>query len=57
MRRREIIAALGGAVAWPLAGRATATVPVVGLLYAGPSSYPGLAAFEKGLSDLGAALP
>jgi hypothetical protein len=57
MRRREIIAALGGAVAWPLAGRATATVPVVGLLYAGPSSYPGLAAFEKGMSDLGAALP
>ena len=56
MKRREFIAGLGGAAAWPLAARAQqAGVPVVGLLRS--SSAAPLAriveAFREGLSDNG----
>ena len=57
MRRRELIAALGGAaVAWPLAAYAQqSAMPVVGFLNpASPQSYPRpLAAFLKGLAEAG----
>jgi putative ABC transport system substrate-binding protein len=57
MRRREFIAALGGAAAWPLAPTAQHdVVPAVGVL--GSGSPGGLwaelfAAFQKGLTDGG----
>jgi putative tryptophan/tyrosine transport system substrate-binding protein len=56
MRRREFIAALGGAATWPLAARAQhAGLPVVGYLYLGtPELNAGLvAAFRTGLSEAG----
>jgi putative ABC transport system substrate-binding protein len=56
MRRREFIASLGGAVAWPLAGRAQElAVPVVGLLNGQTSAAAQnlLAAFRRGLDDTG----
>ena len=57
MRRRDLIAALGGAaVAWPLAAYAQqSAMPVVGFLNpASPQSYPRpLAAFLKGLAEAG----
>jgi putative tryptophan/tyrosine transport system substrate-binding protein len=56
MRRREFIAGLGGAAAWPLAARAQQTgVPVVGFIHGGAAD--GLAhravEFRKGLSETG----
>jgi ABC transporter substrate binding protein len=56
MRRREFIAGLGGAVAWPLAARAQqSAVPVVGLLDLGPprpdASY--VTALRQGLAEAG----
>jgi putative tryptophan/tyrosine transport system substrate-binding protein len=57
MRRREFIAGLGGAAAWPVVARAQQpALPVIGYLeiFHEPSAYDrGLTAFRKGLSETG----
>jgi putative tryptophan/tyrosine transport system substrate-binding protein len=55
MRRREFIAALGSAAAWPLAARAQKlTLPVIGYLSGGTStSIEPVAAFRQGLGEQG----
>jgi putative ABC transport system substrate-binding protein len=52
IRRREFIATLGGAMAWPVAARTQQpTRPVIGYLSIGsPVDSPG---FRKGLSEMG----
>jgi putative ABC transport system substrate-binding protein len=56
MKRREFIAVLGGAAAWPLAARGQQTsIPVIGYLGGlSPETYaPRLLAFHKGLAEMG----
>ena len=56
MRRREFIATLGGAAAWPLAARAqqAAKLPTVGFLGTDASAWsPWTAAFVQRLRELG----
>ena len=55
MRRRDFIVLLGGVAAWPLAARAGAALPVVGLIQSGPAAVSPrfAAAFRKGLNETG----
>lgn len=55
MRRREFIAVLAGAAAWPMTGRAQqSAVPMVGFLGTGaPERLASLTAFRQGLSEAG----
>jgi putative ABC transport system substrate-binding protein len=55
VKRREFIAGLGGAVAWPFAARAQQGMPVIGYLGAASAGSTGidLDAFRQGLADAG----
>jgi putative ABC transport system substrate-binding protein len=55
MRRREFIAGLGGAAAWPVVARAQqAPLPVIGYLGAGAAGLsPSVAPFRQGLKEAG----
>jgi putative ABC transport system substrate-binding protein len=56
VRRREFIAAIGGAVAWPLAGRAQqAAMPVIGFVDGGSADdlAGNATAFREGLGETG----
>jgi putative ABC transport system substrate-binding protein len=54
MRRREFIAGLGSAAAWPVVARAQQeSVPTIGYLDIGSPTRGVEAAFRKGLSEIG----
>src|ERR1700745_1912278 len=54
MRRREFIAGLGGAVAWPLGARAQQpALPVIGYLSAASRITTAERSFLRGLSEIG----
>jgi putative ABC transport system substrate-binding protein len=56
MKRREFIAGLWSAAAWPLVVRAQqASMPVVGFVHVGPADVIAefVAAFRKGLNEVG----
>ena len=54
MKRREFIAGLGGAAAWPVLARAQKqTIPAVGFLDWGSQNDRIVAAFRRGLSEAG----
>ena len=56
IRRREFIALLGGAAAWPLAARAQQrATPVIGFLNGGTrdANVSNVAEFHKGLGERG----
>jgi putative tryptophan/tyrosine transport system substrate-binding protein len=58
MNRREFVAGLGGAAAWPLAARGQQRrLPMIGFLYGGRQDDPNMnmfrAAFHKGLREQG----
>ena len=54
MRRREFIATLAGAAAWPLSARAQGKIARIGMLStANPRSAPFIQAFEQRLRELG----
>jgi ABC-type uncharacterized transport system substrate-binding protein len=54
VRRREFIALVGGALAWPIVGRAQQpTMPLVGYLNVGSPEAVQLPGFRKGLSEMG----
>jgi putative tryptophan/tyrosine transport system substrate-binding protein len=60
MRRRQFIAGLGSAAAWPVVARAQEPMPLVGFLYLGDSfgislgnRLENLLAFRRGLAEAG----
>jgi putative tryptophan/tyrosine transport system substrate-binding protein len=55
LRRREFIAGLGSAAAWPVVARAqqAARLPIIGFLHDTQYDKPAVDAFEQGLADAG----
>jgi putative tryptophan/tyrosine transport system substrate-binding protein len=54
MRRRDFVAALGGAMAWPVAAQQAGRLPTIGFLGADPALFaPWTAAFVTRLRELG----
>ena len=55
IRRREFIAALGGAAAWPLTAAGQQQKPIIGWLYTGPGvpARQAIDPFRRGLAEIG----